>query len=118
MATATSLAGKGRRNAYDAIAASTTDSILVAAVAGSRIVVTALVINQGDTTPSAVTFNSKPGGSGTSISPPLKAAANGGFVLPDNAKGWFSTNIGEGLSVTTGAGSTTSVIVTFERIGH
>jgi hypothetical protein len=40
------------------------------------------MINQGDTTPSTVTFNSKGAGAGTAIFPPLKAAANGGFVIP------------------------------------
>jgi hypothetical protein len=65
MATASSLAGTGRDNAYDSIAASATDSILVAAVTGKKIRVLSVVINQGDTTPSAVTFNSKGGGAGT-----------------------------------------------------
>jgi hypothetical protein len=117
MATATSLIGAGRRNAYDAIVASTTDSVLVAAAAGQRIRVTSVVINHGDTTSSTVTFNSKGAGAGTAIYPPLKATAttNGGFVLPDNAKGWFATNAGEALTVSTGGGSTTSVAVTYER---
>lgn len=113
MATASSLAGTGRDNAYDTIAASATDSSLVAAVAGKKIRVLAVVINQGDTTPSSVTFNSKSGGAGTAIYPALKAAANGGFVIPENPGGWFETNAGEGLSVTTGAGSTTGISITF-----
>src|SRR3954463_13994768 len=115
MATASSLGWSGGQNAYDAIAASATDSVLIAAPTGSRIIVTSVVINQGDTTPSTVTFNSKGAGAGTAISPPLKAAANGGFVLPVNDAGWFGTNAGEGLSVTTGAGSTTNIIVTYSR---
>lgn len=117
MATATSMRGRGALNAFDSIAASATDSVLVAAgSATSKIRVRAVVINQGDTTPSSVTFNSKPAGSGTSIFPAIKAAANGGFVLPDSDRGWFETNAGEGLSVTTGAGSTTAVGVVYERI--
>lgn len=114
MATASSLGWSGGQNAYDAIAASATDSVLIAAATGSKIVILAVVINQGDTTPSTVTFNSKGSGAGTAISPPLKAAANGGFVLPRNEGGWFATNNGEGLTVTTGAGSTTGVIVTYK----
>lgn len=116
MATASSLKGKGVQNAYDSIAASTTDSALVAAVAGQKIRVLAVVLNQGDTTPSAVTLNSKPAGSGTSIFPALKAAANGGFVLPYNPVGWCSTNAGEGLSATTGAGSATAVVVQWDLV--
>lgn len=116
MATASSMGGRGAQNAYDSIAASTTDSSLVAAVTNARIRVLALVINQGDTTPSSVTFNTKPSGSGTSIFSALKAAANGGFVLPYNPAGWFTTGVGEGLSVTTGAGSTTSVGVVYDLV--
>lgn len=116
MATATSLTARGRRNAWDAIAASADDSILVAAVAGSRIVVTSVVINHGDTTASSVTFLSKGAGVGTSIYPPLKGPANGGFVIGENEKGWFGTVAGEGLAVDTSSGSTTSVAVTYTRV--
>jgi hypothetical protein len=108
--------GRGVINAYDAIAAGTTDSALVAAVAGKRIRVLSVIINQGDTTPSAVTLNTKPAGSGTAIFPPLKAAANGGFVIPYNPVGYTATGIGEGLAVTTGAGSTTSVTVLYDLV--
>jgi hypothetical protein len=111
---ATSLAGLARYNAYVSVAASQTDSVLVAAGTG-KIIVHSVVINQGDTTPSTVTFNSKGWGAGTAISPPLKAGANGGFVLPDNP-GWFGTKVGEGLTVTTGAGSTSSIVVVYEII--
>lgn len=113
MATATSLKWKGGQNAYDSVAASATDSVLVAASGTAKIVVTSVVINQGDTTASTVTFNTKGAGAGTAISPALKAAANGGFVLPFNENGWFATNGGEALTVTTGAGSTSAVIVTY-----
>lgn len=113
MAKATSLSWRGGQNSYDTIAASQTDSVLVAASGTAKIVVTSVIINQGDTTPSTVTFNSKGAGAGTAISPPFKAAANGGFVLPFNEAGWFATNAGEALTVTTGAGSNTAVIVTY-----
>jgi hypothetical protein len=43
--------------------------VLVAAQAGKRVRVLAFLINEGDTTASAVTFNSKPAGAGTAISP-------------------------------------------------
>lgn len=110
MATANSLNGRGVKNAFDSIAASASDSSLVAAVTGKKIRVLAVVINQGDTTPSTVTFNS----ASAAISPALKAAANGGFVLPYNEVGWFETVAGEALTVDTGAGSTTGVIVVYE----
>ena len=112
MATATSNAGLGRKNAFDAVAASQNDSALVAAVAGKRIRVHSVVINHGDTTPSAVTFESAT----AAIYPPLKAAANGVLVLPDNQGGWFQTLAGEALNVDTGAGSTTSIAVAYSLV--
>lgn len=116
MATASSLKLHGATNAYDSIAASQTDSVLVAAVAGSKIVVTAFIINQGDTTPSTVTFNSKGSGAGTAIFAGLKYAANGGTSTPPADQGWFATNAGEALTVTTGAGSTSGVGVIYKVI--
>lgn len=116
MATATSSRGAGVANAYDNIAASTTDSVLVAAPsANSRIRVHAFLINHGDTTPSTVTFNSMGSGSGTAIYPPLKYPANGGTSIGDPGQGrcWFSTKPGEALTVSTGAGSATSIAVIY-----
>lgn len=118
MATASSLKGGGILNAWDTVAASTTDSLLVAAVSGERIRVRSFIINQGDTTASTVTFNSKGAGAGTAITPALKYGANGGTSVSDNSKGWFSTNIGEALTVSTGSGSNTGLIVTYDRVGH
>lgn len=115
MAKAQSLIGRGGRNAWDSIAAGTTDSALVDAVAGEKIRILGVVINHGDTTPSSVTFNSKSGSAGTAISPPLKTVANGGWVIPYSKQGWFETLSGEGLSASTGTGSTTGVIVIYER---
>jgi hypothetical protein len=112
MATATSARGAGSFNAYDTIAASTTDSPLVAAPGGNlRVRVHAFFINHGDTTPSPVTFNSKGSGAGTAIFPVLKYPANGGTSVGDPGQGrfWFSTNPGEALTVTTGVGSNTSI---------
>lgn len=116
MATAQSLIGRGGRNAWDSIAQSQTDSVLVAAVAGSKLRVTAVLLNHGDTTASSVTFNSKGAGAGTAISPALKGPANGGFVVPWTKDGWFETLVGEGLTASTGGGSTTGVIVKYERV--
>lgn len=116
MATAQSLIGRGGRNAWDNIAASATDSVLVAAVTGEKIRVLALLLNHGDTTPSSVTLNSKGAGAGTAISPLLKGPANGGFVVAYSKQGWWETNSGEGLTASTGAGSTTGVTVVYERV--
>lgn len=113
---ATSLGGRGRQNAYASVAASQTDSSLVAAVASKRVRVISLVVNQGDTTPSTVTLNSKGSGAGTAISPAFKVAANGLLVLPKMDSGWVETLTGEALTCTTGAGSTSAILVIYEVI--
>ena len=117
MATASSLEDRGRKNAFDSIAASQTDSVLVAAIPGRRIRVCAFIINHGDTTPSSVLFNSKGAGAGTAIFATLKYGANGGTTSPEVRPGWFQTNVGEALTVNTGVGSATGVGVLWEAVG-
>lgn len=116
MASASSLRGRGRLNAWDTIAAGTTDSALVAAVPGRKIRVIQFLINEGSTTPSSVTFNSKGSGAGTAISPTFLYPANGGTTSNEARSGWFETNPGEGLTVSTGAGSATGVLIAYELV--
>lgn len=105
----------GLKTAFAGVAASATDSNLVTAVSGKSIQVYGVIINQGDTTPSTVVFNSKGSGAGTAISATLKAAANGGFVIDQADFPWFATLAGEGLTVSTGAGSTTNIHVVYRE---
>lgn len=98
------------------VTASSTDASVVAAVAGMQIRVHAIVFQCGGTATTA-TFNSKPSGAGTAISAQFQNGANGGAVLPFIDVGWFQTNAGEGLSLTTGAGSTTGVQVVYSLAG-
>jgi len=116
MATATNLSSAGRLGAFDAVAASQTDSVLVAAATNKKIRVHGFILNHGDTTASAVTFNSKGSGAGTAKTPAYKGPANGGFVVAEAKNAWFETNVGEALTVTTGAGSTTNVDVIYELV--
>jgi len=91
------------------VTASQTDSAIVTAVAGKKIRVLTYILSASGTA-SAVTFNSKPSGAGAAISPTLKA----GDPVPQFLEfGWFETVAGEGLSVTTGAGSTTGIQVIY-----
>lgn len=108
---------RGAATAIGNVAASQTDSSIVAAPTntGVKITVLAVAFVAGGTATNA-TFNSKGAGAGTAISPLFANAANGGVVLPYNPKGWFQTNAGEALTVTTGAGSTTGLIVTYELL--
>ncbi len=97
------------------IAASQTDSEVVAAVAGYKIRVLSMAMSPGATA-TAITFNSKPVGAGTAISALFTNAANTTQVLGPNPHGWFETNAGEGLSATTGAGSTTGLTFTYTLV--
>jgi hypothetical protein len=92
------------------IAASQTDSSIVAAVAGKKIRVLAVLLHNAGTA-SAVTFNSKLGAAaGVAISPALLASGPPtGFL----EHGWWETVAGAALTVTTGAGSTTGIQVIY-----
>ena len=94
------------------IAASQTDSAIVAAVPGCIIRVLSVYALAGGTATTLV-FNSKPSGAGSAISATFANAANGGEVLPFNIQGWCDTKAGEGLSATTGAGATTGMQVEY-----
>lgn len=94
------------------VAASQTDSVLVAGVAGKVIRVTSAVMNPGGVATTCV-FNSKGAGAGTAISPVFSNEANRANILQNDQTGWFETNPGEALTVTTGAGSTTGLLVSY-----
>lgn len=98
------------------IAASQTDAVGVAAVAGKKIRVLGLVLHGGDSAGSAVTLNTKPSGSGTAISPVFELGINQSVVLPQSKDGWFETTAGQGLSITTGAGSTTGIQIIYVEV--
>jgi hypothetical protein len=102
-------------SAFANVAASQTDSSLVAAVSGKKIRVKALAFVCGATATTA-TFNSKGSGAGTACSPLFANAANGGAVLGHNPEGWFETETGEALTLTTGAGAPTGVIVKYVTV--
>lgn len=105
----------GQKRAIANVAASQTDSEIVAAVTGAIIRVLSVAMVCGATATN-VTFNTKPSGSGTAISPLFANGANGGAILGENLLGWFQTNRGEGLTVTTAAGSTTGILVIYQEI--
>lgn len=106
--------GSGPKYAFANVAASQTDSSIIAAPSSSdrrfRILSVAFVTGA---TATNVTFNSKGSGAGVAISCAFQNAANGGAVLNFNEAGWFETSKGEALTATTGAGSTTGIQVTY-----
>lgn len=100
------------KRAFVNLAASTTDGSIVAAVATKSIRILSAFLLCG-ATPTTVTFKSKPAGASSAISPDLQAGQNGGLVLPFNQSGWFQTVAGEGLTATSGAGSTVGILVNY-----
>lgn len=101
--------------AFANVAAGETDSNLVTAVTGKKIRVHQVAAVAGATATN-LTFNSKPAGAGTAISPLYANGINGGVVLPYSKRGWFETTAGEGLTVTTGAGSTTGIQIGYTKV--
>jgi hypothetical protein len=101
--------------AFANVAAAQTDSNVVTAVANKKIRVLQTHVVTGATATN-ITFNSKPAGAGTAISSLAANAANGGSVRPFSPIGWFETVAGEGLTVTTGAGSTTGIEVVYVEV--
>lgn len=101
--------------AFANVAASTTDGSIVAAVASKKIRVLDYKIMAGGTATN-VTFNSKPGTAGVAISMLHACAANGGIAPGFSPVGHFETVAGEGLTVTTGAGSTVGVQVVYVEV--
>jgi len=103
------------KRAFANVAASQTDSSLVSAVNGKALTIVSAFLVAGGTATN-VTFNSKGTGSGIAITALIANGANGGAVLPYNEQGWFNTNQGEALTVTTGSGSTVGIQVTYLEI--
>ncbi len=95
--------------AFANVATAGTDSALVAAVAGKKIRVLGAVWMAGGTA-TALTFNSKGAGAGVAISALFANGVNGGAALGFSPTGWFETVEGEALTVTTGAGGSTTGI--------
>lgn len=101
-----------KKDAVLNVTASSTGTTVVAAVAfkAIRVVQVAMVTAA---TATNVTFNTS---SGAAISPLFANGANGGAVLNYNSEGWFTTVPGDGLTVTTGAGSTTGILIGYVTI--
>lgn len=105
------------------IAPSQTDSNIITAKPGVIMLgVAGWAISAGTAT--NLTLNSKGTGSGTAITSLMPFGANGGVIWPasvhlpigDYPIGYFQTNKGEGLSGTTGSGSTVGITVRYIEV--
>lgn len=104
------------KNGTATIAQSQTDAVVVGAVAGKRVRVTALAVLAGATA-TDLTFGSKIGAAATvAISPLLANNARVPFVLPHNPDGWFETEIGAALVALTGAGASSGILLSYHLI--
>jgi len=101
--------------AFANVAAASTDSSIIAAVTSKKIRVLEFRVHAGATATN-ITFNSKPSGGGVAISELFACAINGGRADGFNPFGHFETVSGEGLTVTTGAGSTVGVGVVYVEV--
>lgn len=91
-----------------------TDTVIVAASGSRRIRVVGAVVSAGAAA-ATVQFNSKGAGAGTAISGLINLPINGTVVLPPDAN-YFTTNAGEGLTVTTVGVGPTAVNVTYQLV--
>ena len=96
------------------VAQSQTDSAVVTAVTGAKIRV--LDVKLSGPTATSVTFNTKPGGAGTAVSAAFVSPSNTVASLGFNPLGHFETSSGEGLTVTTGAGGTVAIQITYIEV--
>ncbi len=94
------------------VAASATNSTVIAAVTGKKLRVLAAAFVAGDTA-TALTFGSA---ASAAISCLFANAANGGASLAFSPTGWFETVAGEALTATTGTGSTTGIQLVYIEV--
>jgi hypothetical protein len=93
------------------VAASQTDSSLIALVAAKKLRILSLAAQCGGTA-TDMTFES----GGSTRKHKISAGANGGQILPFNTVGWFETVAGESLTVTTSAGSSSEITGTYVEV--
>lgn len=101
--------------AFANISSGTTDGSVVAAVTSKKIRPLGFIIMAGGTATN-VTLNTKPAGAGSAKTALFACPANGGLVAQFNPVGWFETVSGEGLTATTGAGSTVGIHVLYVEV--
>lgn len=111
----------GTNSAFANPATATTDATFTGGllpVARTGFVINVLAVTlSGTTATSGLTFNSKPAGAGTAISPLLSLGINGLINLSlESPQGYFTTNSGEGLTMTTTGTTPIGVLVTFQYV--
>ena len=103
------------KKAFVNVAASQTDSVVVAAVAATILRTVKVTLLAGGTA-TDITFNSKGSGVGVAISPLWANDTRSGFGLEKLVDGYWDTVAGEALTCTTGAGSSTGILVHYAEL--
>jgi len=105
------------KNKGDFVASGATDTVVVAAVTSKKIRVLAVAVMGTEKTHKFdMAFRTKPAGAGTKISASINGQERGNVVLPFNPYGWFETNAGEGLSVSTGSDSGVDIQLSYMEV--
>lgn len=91
-------------------AAATVDGVIIPAVAGKILRVVQFDISCGSAGASSISYNTKPAGAGTVIYGTIDFVASEKFGRYFNPFGWFQSNVGEGISASTGATLVKSMI--------
>jgi hypothetical protein len=105
------------RRAFANVAASQTDEEIIPANASAAIRIISLAMVTGGTATNVTIKSKESGESSVAITPLFANAANGGAVLPLNLHGWAQTpDVARAVTVTTGAGSTTGITLSFIEI--
>lgn len=102
--------------AKQSLGALSTDTIIVAAVAGKKIRVLRYVLSRSVGAATIVVFNTKGSKTGTAISHNITTGANGNYKESDN-NGLFETNTGEALTANNSSLATVGVMVTYILVG-
>ena len=89
---------------------STTGNTAVVAAAGAGIMIRVVSVALVTTLANGVKFQSAT----TDISPLFPLGGNGGFVLPPNEAGWFSTAANEALNVNLSVATATGVLINYK----
>jgi hypothetical protein len=100
--------------AFANVGASTTDFVLVPGVTSGNFSINVVSVTLSSSVATSVTFNSKNGASpGVAVTASLISPTNHAIVLPQSIDGWFNSNPGEALTITTGAGGTVAIQITY-----
>ncbi len=100
------------KRGFATITAGSTSAAVITGVTGKKIRVLSMDARCGGTA-TTIVFESKGSGTATAKTPVFDNAIRGNVTLGYNPDGWFESISGEGVTATTGSGSSTTLIYTY-----